>query len=557
MDARTAPHLLPAGVVSESVNFRFRDGRARTRGGLRMMAWGARHTAGYGPGDVLPYAAPSGRGIFNDPASGIGWIIIATPGGVFRSQAGTTGIQMRLPAGAVIPSRVQIIQTFDGMVMLRGRGLDPLYCRDLDVGWQELPEPSLPGRMKMPPASQGIYFQNRLFLVYEGPVTSARDSIWVSDIGGVQSVLQGSVSYNGFRINQGSKDRLVAIAAFNQSTIVAFKEDSVYYVGGIAGTNEDIANNATCDRITDEYGLRARNAIVQVGTDLWFLGHKRGVVSVRMTEQGKLQGVDVPISRDIDPWVQRINWEYADDATAAAADNYVYFAVPYLAAKTNSVAFVWDSLNGGWVSRDESDALKVLDWIRFSYGGTIALGFLSADGYVYLYDSGLFDQIGAALGKWEWKAIRAKLTSRGYFGDESGRKQFTEFNRTLRTYSARYSIRAIVDGVGEGKTVIAGASYDPTKYARPYSRARWDPTNAGDDWAEPYREDYALAVRADTLAVGTGLAPDVEQVDSRGHRLTAQGNWIQFEVSVEFGRVTVDSLRVDSSRGSPRMAFQR
>ena len=205
VNMRLDPARLPQGIAAYAINKRFSKGRAETRQGTRLMAWAHRFVGGYNPEDrVYPYGTIAGAGVFNDPLSGESWLILATSNGVYRSRPGVMGLPVDLPPGQTIPARVQLIQTYSGMVMLRGATADPLYMTDLDQGFQTIPEATGISSVKMPRSANGIYFQNRLFLVDARTTQPYVDSVWVSDFGTTTDVLEGSGAYNSFKINQGS-----------------------------------------------------------------------------------------------------------------------------------------------------------------------------------------------------------------------------------------------------------------------------------------------------------------------------------------------------------------
>lgn len=557
VDMRRQPGQLETGLAADATNLRFTDGEAAPRKGLRLLSWGARAEAGYGPGDILPYGTVAGAGVFNDPITGYTWLIIATTSGVYRARPGTTGTLMSLPAGQTIPDRVQIIQTFNGLVMLRGPDHDPIYCDDLNLGWRVLPTVTAAGKMAIPRSSNGVYFQNRLFVIYEGGDAACRDCIWVSDFGATTDALQGSVAYNGFKINQGSRDSLVALYRFNDTTLLAFKEESVYFVSNIYGTNEDIAANARLDAVTTEYGLKAPRSVVQVGNDVWFLAHKRGVCSIQQTSQNKLQGVDVPVSRDIDPLIRRLGWEYAEHAAATFWDNKVYVAAPLDGATYNNAVLVFDTQTQRWAGRDESPTIRVREWVRFAYGGVIRSAFVSDDGYLVLYEDGYLDHVGQPLGKVQYRSVATRFLSRGYLGSVSGRKRFTEARLHLRTWWPRFTITAHVDGVQEQRAVAADQTRSRTKYDRPHTAPDWLSNNANDDFATPFRQDYSLVVAPGGMHTGdAGLQASLHQEMERGYRLRESGQYVQIEVAGSQGRTVVRGVTVDTIRGESRMATQ-
>lgn len=165
-----------------------------------------------------------------------------------------------------------------------------------------------------PAAEYGLFAQNRLF------VPSGRDDVLYSDILDY-SVFVAQV--NTFRINAGSADALVGLYKFNENTIICLKENSIYELGNVYGA----LSEAYLNEVTREYGCVARRSVVAVGADLWFLS-QRGIVSLRQTEQNKLQGVSLPASDAVQPTLDRVNWGVASGACATYWDNKFYLALP-------------------------------------------------------------------------------------------------------------------------------------------------------------------------------------------------------------------------------------
>lgn len=128
-----------------------------------------------------------------------------------------------------------------------------------------------------------------------------------------------------FRINQGSNDELVELQKFGDDLVVCFK-DSSWAV--LANVNFNLANVAL-DVRGREYGLASRGASVNAGMDVYFLAQNRGICSIRQTELGKVQSVDLPLSDAIQPLIDLINWNVArDKARMAYWENKLYVAVP-------------------------------------------------------------------------------------------------------------------------------------------------------------------------------------------------------------------------------------
>jgi hypothetical protein len=564
VNARLDPAQLADGEVAHAVNCRFDNGRAETRKGIRIMTWGARGIQGGGAAVAVPYGPIRRAQSFNDPITGIEWMIVVRAadndlplGRSYRARAGVTGAVLTAPAGTDFDACTDLIQTYNGMVMLRGADLDPLYLSSIDEGWKPVLAPSGADVDKeaIPPSTYGLYFGNRLLVVDARADARHIDTVWVSDFGATTSVLQGrELFYQSFKINQGSSDRLVGIAKFNDTTLVAAKARSIYVVSNITGTNDELAQNATLDQLTDAYGCIAPRSFVQVGRDLWFLGHRRGICSVTQTTTNALQGVDVPVSRDIQPVIDRINWEHAHNAVAQVHDNRVFFAVPLDSATDNNAVLVYSTLTKRWAGYDLSAATIVRDFVKFTYAGGVRLGFLSTNGFVCLYEDGYHDHTGDEAGHLTYNPIPSLVRTRGYGGRVAGVKRFTRYTARLRTWNPAGTVVAVQDGQQE-RRVVSTVAADNTRYRRPYGRNNWDPSNGDGDWSEPYREDYAFDMGIDggvnlMDADGNGTAAfGVHQETEIAKRLRDRGNHVQIEIAATRGRIEVAGVMVEAIRG--------
>lgn len=558
VDMRRDPGQLEPGLVSEATNMRFTNGVAEPRKGMRLLAWASLATDGASPEQIFPFSGIAGAGMFANPITAENWLVIATTGGVFAAKPGVQSVEVSMPSGEAVPSSVQLIQTYNGLVMLRGADLAPLYCADISTGFQALPPAANDvANVAIPASSTGIYFQNRLFVV-DGRLDATHvDTVFVSDFGTVFDVLEGSLAYNSFKINQGSSDRLQALYKFNDNTLIAAKDSSIYVVTGIAGTNEELAQNAKLDEITTQYGCNAPRSFVQVGSDVWFLAHRRGVVSIRQTEQNKLQGVDVPISRDIDPLVNRINWEFASAATAASHDNRVYFAVPIDGSEVNNAVLVFDTITQRWAGIDQADTIKVKEWVKIKIAGQMRLCFVSDDGFVVLYEDGFLDQSGSEDGTVTTQSVQTVLITRGYGADAPGRKRFGQLRCRISTWWPNAAFSALADGINEERPLGTIADLSRTRYRRPHGRAAWDNTNVNDDFHEPYREDYSVTIPDAGIDPGeNGITLDLHQTIHRGFRVKCHGRFVRLKIVGTQGRIVVNDVVTEGFQTSPRDGAQ-
>lgn len=323
VNQRLSPSQLPPGYVADAVNVRFDRGRLEPRKGTVALTWSNNYD-----GDdqvITPYGAVHGVGVFSDP-NDTEWVMVCADSKCYRTREGMLSKEVDLPAGVSITGPVTFTQCVSQLIMFRGDALAPLILDDVDVGWKAInpldnlvtgpaSENPYDGTEDIPNAEAGVFLQNRLFIPYERDLVAASDYL---------NVTRCQAQIGAFRINQGSADKLVALAKFNETTLVAFKEQSVYRVTNVYGNLED----TRLDEITRQFGCRARKSIVQAGRDMFFLADKHGVVSITQTDQDKLQTVDLPLSEPIQPLIASINWDYADNACAAVWDNKLYLAVP-------------------------------------------------------------------------------------------------------------------------------------------------------------------------------------------------------------------------------------
>jgi hypothetical protein len=556
VNARAHPAQLAEGEMAHAVNMRFDQQCAEPRKGNRILPWGARGVQEADPSLILPYGDVVTAGTYRDPITGFEWLIVATEDGTFRCRPGSTGQAVVQPPGMEIPQGARLIQTYNGLVMLRGVGLSPVYLSDVDAGWQDLPAAEA-GREQLPPSTEGVYWQNRLFAVDARATADKVDTVWVSDFGGVSSVLQGEDIYQSFKINQGGNDRLVGLYPFNATTLVAAKERSVYVVSNVVGDNAALSEGARLDQVAGEWGCLAPRSMVQVGADVWLLAHRRGVCSIRLTETNALQGVDIPVSRDIQPIIDRINWVAARNAVAAAHDNRVYFAVPLDASTYNNAIITFSTLTQKWEGYDTGSALRVQGFIKFTYDGAVRIGYVSTDGFIYQMGHGTYDETGAISGAISRHEIAWQWRSRGYGGKTAGVKRYGRLSVKVATHDPAYSVKAITDGVAEER-VVASRTKDSTRWYRPYGKAPWVATNENDDFNDANREDYSWIATAEGMEMGdTGVGMDIHQEVEETWKLSSRGQHLQIEMNGTEGRAVVNGIKVEVQRAGTREGTQQ
>lgn len=129
-----------------------------------------------------------------------------------------------------------------------------------------------------------------------------------------------------------------------------------------------------------------------------------------------------------------------------------------------------------------------------SQGNTILL-----TGIVFQNVTATIQLLGTTIGV-EW--IAQDTTLRGFTCQTVGRKRFIRCALELETWCPEFSVYAITEGAVEQVAIVSDRTKSFVKYDRPWDKADWNRTNANDDHATKFRQDYALLLGDDTTASG-------------------------------------------------------
>jgi len=404
VDMRQQPHMLAPGMVSEAVNARFRFGVAEPRKGVMPLTWFNRYgftwPIEWNNGDInwnrqitTALGQVYGVGVWNDP-NGADWILIAASlDGVtmnlYRARYGNSIEPIPCSVGLTVPStkftsnntvsKYWFTQAFDKVILSRGPDESQLVMSSLAEGFIEAPA-SDNGTNPIPNSDTTLFFQNRILVPHKPSGGYKSDHVAVSDI---LSYTNYDAVYNNFKINQGDSDNIRRLYKWNDQTVVVFKDTSIYTVSNLVG---DWGNNAVLDQVTTEYGLVGTRSVASAGNDLWFLS-QRGVVSLRLTEQNKLQGISEPASTPIQPLIDRIDFNVAKETACAAYwRNRYYLSVPIDGGQQNSAVLVYDFINGAWSGYDTGEAIKIKYLFVADFQGSEHLYYVDYDGTIGLYE---------------------------------------------------------------------------------------------------------------------------------------------------------------------------
>jgi hypothetical protein len=318
------------------------------------------------------------------------------------------------------------------------------------------------GFIHQPAPPWGVYFQRRLWVpfyyqpagTFDIPTYTARniaDEIAISDI--LDSHTFDQIA-NQFRITGGTADYLVAMQGFYDDKLVVLNRNSLHLISGTVGS----LNDTKVTQLTDEVGCLARKSVVMKGNAMFFLSDE-GVYAVEFLNDYNLRGADEPISKNIQPYIDRINKNLAAEAVGVLFNNRYYLAVALDSmvgandALGNNTILIFNFLNKAWESIDTFGAS---DFIikniiigsaaeRNNLYAVTSLGGLHELEAVETSNDTLVSG-GAATSF----SIDSSLTTRGYSLGNLDRKRFTDGQLTMQC----------VDG-GLGEYAISFAAEDP------------------------------------------------------------------------------------------------
>lgn len=318
------------------------------------------------------------------------------------------------------------------------------------------------GFIHQPAPPWGVYFQRRLWVpfyytpsgTYNSPVYTDRnitDEIAVSDI--LDSHTFDQIA-NQFRITGGTADYLVAMQGFYDDKLVVLNRNSLHLISGTTGSLNDTRVTA----LTTEVGCLAKKSVVMKGNAMFFLSDE-GVYAVEFLNDYNLRGADEPISKNIQPYVDRINKNLAAEAVGTLFNNRYYLAVALDSiagandAIGNNTILIFNFLNKGWESIDTFGAgdFIIKNLIIGSASERNSIYAVTSLGGVHELEAReISNDSLVSAGEVTDFPIQSSLTTRGYALGNLDRKRFTDGQITMQC----------VNG-GLGEYDISFAAEDP------------------------------------------------------------------------------------------------
>jgi len=309
------------------------------------------------------------------------------------------------------------------------------------------------GFIHQPGAPWGVHFQRRLWVpfyysqsgAYNGVTYTTRkinDEIAVSDI--LDTTTFDQIE-NQFRVSGGTADYVVAMHGFYDDGLVVLNRNSLHLVKKTLGSLLDV----TVMELTSEIGCLARRSVVMRGNAMLFLSDD-GVYGIEFLNDYNLRGTEEPLSKNIQPYIDRINADYADKAVGILFENRYYLAVPLDSVPGagdsygNNAILVYNFLNKGWESLDTFGDSRFLikDFVIGSASERNNIYVVTSNGGLHQLEASEssndtlnVDNSNAVVSP----AIDASLTTRGYDLGTMERKRFTDAQVNIQSLPGQNS----------------------------------------------------------------------------------------------------------------------
>lgn len=395
LNSRDNPSSLPAGIVSQSQNFRMDRGVATVRKGLQRKTIGA--LIGQTIYGVGTYINSSGQEI----------IVCVVGNGLYsyNPQSETLSAKVSFPAGETITTQdgCDVVTAVDNVYISRGWSKRPLKW-DLNVTITTMPISPSSGH-KFPNCTGLLYYANRMIALgkhhAESNTLRNYDTVSVSnflDFGEWDAI-------DAFTINNGSNDQVVGVAPWTLNEFLVFMRNSIFYINTgndryISG--DGLSATSYIKTLATDIGCSARKSVVQAGGGVFFLSDN-GIYFLQpqpaSAESMKLLTMADPISAPIDDVIQRINRNYAHRSVACYWNNRYYLAVPLDSSVDNNAILVYNFILKQWESVDTyPSGFDIFDFVVAKKDNQRRLYGVDTDMGVFLMEQLNWDEYGNSTG---------------------------------------------------------------------------------------------------------------------------------------------------------------
>jgi hypothetical protein len=350
-------------------------------------------------------------------------------------------------------------------------------------------------------------------------------------------------------VNSDTSDVIVRVKQYALGIVIVFKTRSINALLNYTGD----PTAAQVQLINSHLGLAGRNAVLQVGGDLFFLDNPTGIYRIAQTFESRIETVPIPVTDCIQPLIDRINWAAAGGACSGLDGTYAYFFVPIDGATRNNCAIVINATTGLVEGYDTfPDIFRVDDVKSTIYQGQRRLFAIDkAQARIYVMYEGksdfVYDRDTATTTEYQ---VQDRMETRGYAelgADGSGKRAFKKVEINLATWAPSAQVTELTEKAGDERPLHQTPITKSRLVYDNFARANWDPTNANDDWDRAGRQDYSIIADDHGFEPGSGVDPDRKQTSSFRRSLKCRGQYLSFRIDNTQGQADVSSVTLEST----------
>lgn len=183
---------------------------------------------------------------------------------------------------------------------------------------------------------------------------AASDTVWASFLLDFVAAKWNHTNFK-FRVGGGEGDPIKALVSLQNFNLAVLKENSIYVVT-TSPSATDVTSSAAASAaawpvtlLSTGLGCVGRRAWCKYQNDVLFMSQD-GVRSLgRMQAAAGQYEIGPPLSRPMQPFINRINWSYAHLIAAKSYKEFCFFAVPLDSATTPNTVLAYNGRLGRWL----------------------------------------------------------------------------------------------------------------------------------------------------------------------------------------------------------------
>lgn len=514
--------------------------------------------------EIFPDILGSGR--YSNP-NGQEVILIGTPEYAVVIQDGFAPWHVPYPDGMVLSGRLEFSQQFDKVLLHRGADPTPVDTTTntnkpagdrLTLQWGGMAATGFAPIEKSAALSELTLLPNADYAINFGDraiIPIGKDQVAASEESDYSLV---DLISNTFRVNAGTADAITGLYPYQQNRVIVGKERSIDALNNFIGS----LNSVTAQILSTEIGISARRSGKMIGSDFVFL-YKTGVYSLGQVDETRIAVSPVPIGARQDaggkivdpiaPLITRIHWPYAKDAVAAVLAPYYFLAVPLDEATVNNAVLVFNTVTGQWEAYDtwdEAAGMQIDNLIVSDYAGQPALYAINqAKKSVHILYRGAEDELEYLRPAMEGDPTHSVYQIADLFETRAYGKGDNEFKAVVigfSTWRPRFTVTELVEGRNDERLMTPNSiTKDPRKHYRAFMPL-YDLTNAGNNFDEPSREDYAIVPPPAGVLPGKGIVPMWKQSRPERFAVRSRGRSVSFRIENTQGQCDINGIVFES-----------